>query len=974
MANTLNGPQTPNKRVGNRNGSTPISFGLGFLPSFRFESPSTLLDSISPRGFFQASVSLGKVTENLKEESEEDRGKNVPQLEVERKRDSGHLTPTAKADEKRLKRNGGHISRQNGSRQDHLNDETESSQGETVEDVWSLNENNKGNSSMFTSIYEAPESELLESTEILGDIGQSCSEISPKKLTEPVSEIVVNDVGPEGDGEDGHKHRRSSAHLKGTNNTLTLCNQGAKPTDAGNDWNSGLDKVLLELLSEIKNSDSDGTSTSETGVKTHIEKLSKAFRRRTGIMKNAIQIKQRIVYLRGANDRKLSNSEERHTVETRLQNLLDTDLSDIVDHKDDKNHDTARNYRIGAQDNLHTERQSINGFDPSIKANFSDSSRDGSSTIPALLVMNDSNNKREIIKSLLLSKTVLKCRADQSSIGVLLKEKSVGMILNDSLIHLISKNDIPFWKIDSKLNLKPNNGMSDSTLISSSAKNSTRKFEDYGVSTFLDIKADKEFNSPPQSECKCVTSVFKNHKILLQNQDTIKGFRENTNQDLKFRIPFLREFWTGLLTTLEDNSDTAATLRSLFIIQRIYSNTSPGENSLCAVIAHEFDVNSESEGCALATRIQLDYQSRTDADDTSRGTVGSLGDFQKGNNRYNNIIPKTEPFPRPNTRNKLTLNVAKSKSRIPDRGPLSAPPERGYVPSFHNNFNLLDKYFNDPMEQHFAMSHPSQSQNNQFSTNHYNVMKQNASFEQSFEASPVPLRPKGTPDLSSLQQLPPNLMGDFMKYSPERNQMFAQNSKGSIRESSGNFVDVANSNLMTSTPLKIPGEMAFKMPPPPSYIHHNVEEGAMQSNQHRIMSTPSRSNYMNHNMGEYYPYSNLFYNIPPTFQDPFGGQQDRPLMHTQPHTRSFELYPGVNHDPTPNVEGRKHYNYPSQKRPLSESNREKHNSKGITFCQILEYDPSKDSRNNMRKTSSKKGTGVHKFPVMTPVNIYKPKK
>lgn len=975
MANTLNGPQTPNKKVVNRNGSTPMSFGLGFLPSFHFESPSTLLDSISPRGFFQASVSLGKVTENLKEESDEDRRKNTPQLEMERKRDSSHLTPTAKFDKKKLKRNNGHMSRQISPGQageDHSNEETISSRSETVEELWSLHDDNKGSSSMFTSIYEEPESEILESSEIMNDTGPSCSEIPPKKITKPVSEIIVNEVGP-GDEEDSIKHRRHPVVFKGSNYALS-CNEDAKPTDSGNTWNSKLDNILLELFSKIKNGNSDASSTSGTSVKRHLDRLSEEFHKHAGIVRDTVQIEQRIAYLRGVNDRNLSCSDAKNSVESRLQNLVDTDLSDIVDHKDEKDHDTTRHFTNGAKNSLRPKRKSVNDFNSNIKTNPSGIPRNDSSIIPVLLFMNDSSNKRQIINSLLLSKNALKCKADLKSVGLLLKEMSVGMILNDSLMDQISKNDIPFWKIDSKLNLKPNYGVSDSTMIPSGLKHSTGNFEDYGVSTFFDIEVDRNPHSPPQPEWKCVTSVFKNHRILLQKQETMKGFLENANQGLKFRIPFLQDFWTGVLSTLEYNSNTAATLRSLFVLQRIYSETSPGENSLCAVIAHEFDLNSELEGCALATRIKFDYQNRTDTDDSSGGTIDSSGHIQGAKKRYSNIVPKMEPFSRPHTKNKLTLNVAKSKSTIPDRAPLSAPPERGYVPPFHNNLNLPDRYFQDPVEQHFAMNHPCQSQNSiNLSDNYHNAMRQNISLEQNFEDSPVPLRPKATPDLASLHQLPPNLMGDFMKYSPESNPMSGQNTKSTIGETSGNFVDMANNSFMTSTPLKIPGEVTFKMSPPPSYIHQNGLEGPMQSNQHKIMSTPSRSNYMNHNMGQYYPYSNPFYNMHPTFQDPFGGQ-DRPLMNTRLHTSSFQLFSGVTQDPAPNLEGNKYYDYPTQRRPLSESNREKYNSKGITFCQILEYDPSKDSRNNMRKNSSKKGTGVHKFPAMTPVNMYKPKK
>lgn len=122
------------------------------------------------------------------------------------------------------------------------------------------------------------------------------------------------------------------------------------------------------------------------------------------------------------------------------------------------------------------------------------------------------------------------------------------------------------------------------------------------------IKLRVEANHPPNSTLawKCYTQIFKEDQSILKYNEDVNAYPLGENYDLP--ISFLKQFWSGYLTYMQNGGYDESSMNELSIVQVIYfgdGEFDPAKSTVCGILSHVFSIRLNSEGKSDITVIKL---------------------------------------------------------------------------------------------------------------------------------------------------------------------------------------------------------------------------------------------------------------------------------------------------------------------------------------------------------------------------------
>ena len=122
------------------------------------------------------------------------------------------------------------------------------------------------------------------------------------------------------------------------------------------------------------------------------------------------------------------------------------------------------------------------------------------------------------------------------------------------------------------------------------------------------IKIRVEANRPPNSVLawKCYTQIFKEDQSILKYNEDVNAYPLGEKYELP--ISFLKQFWSGYLTYMQNGGYDESSMNELSIVQVIYfgdGDFDPAKSTVCGILSHVFSIQLNSEGKSDVTTIKL---------------------------------------------------------------------------------------------------------------------------------------------------------------------------------------------------------------------------------------------------------------------------------------------------------------------------------------------------------------------------------
>lgn len=558
-------PQTP-RSSGQKASITPsFSFGLGFLPSFQF-SPSRL---ISPQRFFQ----VGSVGSTL--------AKAVGPRE-------SSLNAASDVFDERQK--------------DHNHANTSSSVNDSLNDsLWSMNSAQQV--SGVTSIYEEESdskpyltpSKLVVLKSPVRQSGVTSGPNNPFDVAEEPSKAAIgtpaNDSRSQLEQLASAKRRRISKVLFQGSDDSTEEENGPGGQDAAEKvWTDELDRVLY--LAYLKYKEFKQANAGSPGLRNASQNniISAMILNKTGSKRSPKQIASRL-----------------HRLLRQIKPAFDSLPEVEIPHSVASSDANDISPRTAESHNINEDISSLLVSSP-----FSDANGiNGYAVTPSELTIayinkNDSSKSLHFTK--LLSTTTKTIHLNQ------LREtlsQPVNNLLSDPLMARVISKNTSLSHIKHCINIT-SGGTSPHSASSPIGSLST----DDGYFK-ANIKLCVEANHPPQGvlNWKCHTLIFKQGHIILKYNEDVNAYPSGRNFELP--IPFLKQFWSGYLTYMQNGGYDEASMNELSIVQLIYSGDGDFDalkSTVYGILAHDFTIQLNSDGCSTVDAINLTGEVKNQGD------------------------------------------------------------------------------------------------------------------------------------------------------------------------------------------------------------------------------------------------------------------------------------------------------------------------------------------------------------------------
>lgn len=745
--------------------STPsYSFGLGFLPSFQFNSPRNinLLNSLSPQRFFQVSNSLNKAVSAKK-----DTDKNIFNANA--------VTPSKGVNNKFLDSLSMERSR---------HDSDDSTQEDSA--LWSINEGESRNLTSLTTTFDhdhhdrqsgykksTPPQHNSDGETNKGETPTTSH--TPRRSLHSENEFLTPKRlflnKPTGSG---LRKRRLSVDESPNTSIASKIETIASPPRSSRDfrklsaassssfkkedklWSQELDDILLSSYLKFKafkkNNSSELTILKDASQN---KVLSRMLLNKAGVLRTPKQIASRLYKV--TNNYRLTTQND-HTVDSKHEspkNSINSSYSkqqshSILDESPLLNDEIDEIIRTPLEDligsssaNLDTVGSAeINAkIDKELDLIFSPNELQASplpidDPFKLKLVDLQINYYQNYTSqyhyfSKLNNKASNLTRSQKASTNSLVNNLKLNELNNDKLTSMIidgfENKDIPVYQITNHLNLnmKSNHNTDKEQYFSldSVISNSNPLDLDKGsINSYMKLSVSRNESDQPFLSWKCISRIFNEKSLLFTSNDPISGFLNESNT-FDVTVPFLKNFFTGFLSLLINGNDDKDLLKNINIVQIIYSDTaavSKSQIKLC--IVHRFNKLNHSGISSIQLLKfsgnrddfdELDEDTQADVDKSMTTRTESNEDRDNDNKVNENdddnetVLADSSPIRNLDSpRKHLRIDLSMAKNNIIP-GPATAPIYNPKVIQMANNSALSKEIPKQPMS---ALAFPQHSQ------------------------------------------------------------------------------------------------------------------------------------------------------------------------------------------------------------------------------------------------------------------------
>ncbi|CUM46174.1 uncharacterized protein AC631_04830 [Debaryomyces fabryi] len=782
-------------------------------------------------------------------------------------------------------------------------------------------------------------------------------------------------------------------------------------------WYPEIDEILLSSYLKFKTfKEHQEPNTSILKYSSQNKILSRMLLNKTGVLRTPKQIASRLFrltklkrpakYGKDFNESPILNEELDALMNTPLEDLIDSSKIDSIDSEDiDKE---LGGILSSSPIFIRGNNEKETSF-PDFKTNLPDKKCSYSLHPKELSIMfNDKTDHHNSHKF-----TTFHSTSHTSMTQLKLRNKlntNINKELNSSLLSKVISYNIPIWLVRNNLNVSGNKAISPSSDLSpfSSTPSMAKapkvmNLEGGSFSSYIKINVTiNNGKTPDMLQWKCMAKVYNGERLILKKNEIVNGYLNEQENTFDLQIPFLKDFWSGYLAFLNDGHDDDNELQNLSVMQIIYED----DKELCSsspvygVIIHEFKKELFSEGTSHLTSIRMkDRASSLDEVDEVDDNATEIADSSPCKNSSpvgKQISPSTL-----RTNQNLKIDIFKANNSFITQGPFTAPIyDASTVQKFNPNVvkqqeqlklqiqhHQIQQQLLNKMQMQGQIQAPLHTQNHpQLQTQQRIQNQDEISMNKNIQYQPTLMPSRSTGNITQIRNFsqPESQFGSqnmniqTKQQAIDTSSFLAQNqNENETLRSAGPYINTPQlpDGMVTSTPTKVINTGVNS-----SQLHSSQGQNQIPI-QGQIFNNPLRAIPSHQQMmaNGYTPFNGF----PSETQGQYILQQQYQIHQQQQQHHMYMLYNQMqqqqfqdnfatnNAPPSNQTQGQQNKKI---KVSNSESNKENVKPKEITFCPILEYDPSKDISHAQKKSTSKQGIGIHRFPVNTPVSMYKPKK
>lgn len=965
-------PQTPRGAASKPLGVTPLfSFGLGFLPSFPFHSPRNLniMNALLPQRFFQSANNLQRA---VSKPDDDHLAPETAKLHI-----FNSLTPpnsSKNASNKFLDSLALSVLKNGPPAPEDVSTSVEntSSASAAVDDsvdIWSL-ANDSANASNLTSIYEeepknapkdlsaflTPNKLFLTTPQRPGGaapgsklrLAPNLVPLQPKDLSTDSSQLkldlTIQKVKKkrrisEASGETPSRFLATQIETIASPSRPAKTSPGASkaatPTSVASEgpskvWNPELDEVLLSAYAKYKVFKEKQVLESTSVLKNTSQNkvLSRMLFNKAGVSRTSKQIASRLFRLTKASKRSGSSP----ALNDDLDELMRTPLDELVPGKALGTNDL--------NDAIDKELEDLLSSPPILDIDFGNYGFKAAS--PAQQIEGHVTETAVVPAELSVAfqyKTIREkhhfTRLDTSSFSntslstAELKKKLeyTQDVLEDfdAITKMIKTRPVSLLYLSSRLNFKTALSNSTSTPVSPFSNTTNFRLSSGSFQAYLKLVVEPSVTQrAPFLSWRCESKVYDNNRRLFSCTDYANGYLNRETSKYDFQVPFLRQFWAGHLSYLDDGTGDHDKLRDLKIIQVIYetANEDSGpsdKDTIHACLLHDFkpDQRNGLTKLNILELSDLNEPQKASVPEVDDDNETVLADSLPMKRSSSPVIKSSSPVLKYGP-DGLSIDVSRANIN-PHLGPMSAP---------IYNANLVHKFNNHVLKQQDANLQPQAPHKPHFQGPHHSISGDSMgplSHSQSSSSLPVYAQTRPKLPVRAKSMVVPN---------PADSLPFVESSQMSIAVFPG-------VNIATSTPAE--------MPQVPPMVNKN-QGFVLYPSPHEQFKMPGQYQPLNETQSQQQQMY-LYY------------QQQQLSMQMQNKAQAF--YQNISLAPASQTQ------FFQPMKPYVEANKENLKPKGnqITFGPIVEYDPSKGKAS--ATSLSKNGLGVIRMAPQ--VTMYKPK-
>ena len=1022
----------PNFSHNNRLSTPSLSFGFNFSPSFNFNNstPSTF----SPRKFLQM-PSLGNMSECKTPKQTSAEKKNGEPLLVQPLHDISQSTPD-NSQHYRERHSVTANDTTDGEKEEELwsSIHTELVNISNLTSIHEDDKENKNNPRFITSIEgkdenainERPHTQQHHQTPILHKLDRS-AEISAR------IDAISNKSSMANIDATSERKRTFSSTVEDTPNN-TAASKIAKLMDSplafrkhsvansiassvANDdkvWNAELDEILMKCLYKYRQF-KDETYINQSLVLKRTSQnrvLSRMIMNKTGILRTAKQISSRIFRLtRSGKLQKDSRSPLNIHSNGEIaddHDIMFTPLEEVSENQHASTDSILRDALIDKELDILLSSSPLDMCIPqSSLARLDFSIRD--------FKLTHKFNDQTIVF------TKFTCDTDSSPIPSVASSE-LHPLVNRLVRKTCLDKNIPVFKVSHNINLNHHCHLAASTPMSAISPTNVihpTNLSQGHMESVLSI-AVQLTEAEPYLTWYSSVEVFKGNQRLFCHQDIIIGLYNQETKKHIFQIPLLKNFFAGHISYLM-NGAAITHEENIYIAQTISSkketNNLPDQNSNRVHLIHDFDVTG-NKGLTTVEQIQNQHHySRDELTNEYQHQRNFVVDSSRDKDDNETILADSSPYkssspPRSASAlleahtpsKKLRIDVQKANDRVGGflMGPMTAPVYNSdeIVKSTQTNLQDLQKFnpsFN-VLNNKVARPNPNPTQKpeNSFSQSQQTRLDQTDGLGLNLGHGQIQNRMNMGMDVNTVQSTSTN--GAFHPFpQPGSNQIYNQQ----VYQITGSKQSHLQNTITAQLQLQLQMQMQMQMQHQPNPIFlQQVGRTAlapfiMASDRFvRTAPAPAREFPNAHNASftgqisnQQHPMqfcANNQFDVPPGLRnisnaylsnsqstqhfDKSNKNSNSTSSSSSNNTTANKIAknPNINNGAGNNTTRNTHRNSLSSQSNLQFKPME------LTFCPIIEYDPSKNSKSIQQKINNP-AKGVHCFPINQPV-IYKPKK
>lgn len=758
-------PQTPRTAASKPQGVTPLfSFGLGFLPSFPFNSPRNLnmMNALLPQRFFQSATNLQRALSKHDDHLAPEHAKSHIFNSLTPPNSSKNA-PNKFLDSLALSVLKPATDHSEDAPANAANTSSASAADDSV-DLWSL-ANDSANASNMTSIYEedpqnapkelsafltpnklflvtpqrgrgpalpsklplAPNLVPLQPKDLSGDLSQLKLDLTIQKVKK---KRRISDALGETPSRSLATQIETIASPSRPAKTSPTASKVATPCSATSEglskvWNPELDEVLLSAYAKYKVFKEKQVLESTSVLKNTSQNkvLSRMLFNKAGVSRTSKQIASRLFRLTKASKKSGSSP----VLNDDIDELMRTPLDELVSGQASASNEL--------NDAIDKELEDLLSSPPILDIDFG--TYDFKPVSPAPQTKNPGTDAAVVPAELSVAfqyKTIREkhhfTRLDTSSfsntsLSTAELKKKLGYtqdVLEDfeSITNMFKSQPVSLLYLSSRLNFKTAFTNSTSTPVSPFSNAASFSLSSGSFQAYLKLAVSPSLSNRAQFlSWRCESKVYDSNRRLFSCTDHANGYLNRDTGKYDFQVPFLRQFWAGYLSYLDDGAGDHDRLRDLKIIQVIYETSSddsgPSDNdTIHACLLHDFKPD-DSTGLTKLNVLELSDWNEAqngprdqEIDDDNETVLADSLPFKQSSSP---AIKTGPPVPKYGPEG-LSIDVSRANTN-PPQGPTSAPI---YNASLVQKFNkhVLKQQDNNgqlqsPHRPHFRGHHQSVS-------------------------------------------------------------------------------------------------------------------------------------------------------------------------------------------------------------------------------------------------------------------------